>query len=288
MLPPGLVGLDRPEGVEEVAEFAGKAQPADFIPECVGYLSGNLLIHAVFLAAGKGRIQRVDPEQAYEFGALRVVAEQNSADAFIGFAVACEPSHRVAGGRERHRMVHRNAAMAGAQSDQAAECRGKADRAVGVGAERKIAQAARDGRRRSGRGSAGDAVARPRIHRMGEMRVHPDHRIGQFLGLGLADKPGPRIKQRLHDRRRDGLVAAFSELGRIAAAGRVALDVENVLHAEGKARKRAVGGTFDGNLGVVEKSVQRVFRAEHRPTPSSEWRTSVSARKISTTGRIYH
>ena len=37
--------------------------------------------------------------------------------------------------------------MAGAQADQAAECRGKADRAVGVGAERKIAQAARDGRR---------------------------------------------------------------------------------------------------------------------------------------------
>ena len=64
MLPPGLVGLDRPEGVEEVAKFAGKAQPGDFIPECVGYLSGHLLIHALFLAAGKGRIQRVDPEQA--------------------------------------------------------------------------------------------------------------------------------------------------------------------------------------------------------------------------------
>ncbi len=195
---------------------------------------------------------------------MAIRPQQDVPDRFVECGVAGEPAERVEARRQRHGVVERDSILRGPEADQAAETGRRADGTVGIGSDRDVGEPACDGCRGPGRGAAGDAVRRLRVHRAGEMGVDTDHRVGEFLGLGLADEPGAGIEQLAHCACGSGRRCGLAFPGRIAAAGRITGHVEDVLYGEGRARKWPVFRVRDSNIGIVEKSVERIARGNHR------------------------
>ena len=192
-----------------------------------------------------------------------ILSEKNIAYSGIGRGIPGEPAEGVEGGGERHGAGERDAVLRRAQPDQAAEGCGDAHRAAGVGTGGNVGKTPGDCSDRAGRGTAGHAAGRGRIDRMRKMHVLAKHRESQFLCLGLAGESRAGVEKLLH---RGGCRRRRTCLGehvRVAASGDVACNVENVLHAERKARQRAGSRMRNGDVRPVEEGVQRVTRALH-------------------------
>ena len=128
-------------------------------------------------------------------------------------------------------------AMRRADAVEAAEARRHAHRAAGVGAERGVAEARGDrGGRARGR-AARHAAGRADVLRRAVEGVLAQDAERDLVGDGLADQRGAGVEQRLH---RPGMLRRDRPAGRpvvVAAAGRHARHVEQVLGGEGEARR---------------------------------------------------
>ena len=128
-----------------------------------------------------------------------------------------------------------DAAVRRADAVEAAEARRHAHRAAGVGAERGVAEARGHRGGRARRRAAGHAAGRARVHRRAVEGVLAQDAERDLVGDGLADQRGAGVEQRLH---RPGMPRRHRPAGRpvvVAAAGRHAGHVEQVLGGEGEA-----------------------------------------------------
>ena len=179
--------------------------------------------------------------------------------------VAGEQADRVVARREADDAVQRDAAMAGTPAEQAAEARGNAHRAAGVGAQAKIGEARRDGDGGTARRAAGQAIGRARICRRAVMFVLAFQAEGQFVGDRLADQGRAGAQQAIDGRRRLRRRLLPAGPMRVAAAGHVSGDVQKVLGDEGEAierarsqRRQACPGTGNEGAVVVHFSALRI------------------------------
>src|SRR5471032_1988811 len=134
---------------------------------------------------------------------------------------------------------------------------GRADRAAGVGAERKIAQSVRYRRRRPRARAASHAIRRSAIARCTEVRILAGHREREFLRTGFSREGGAGCEQGVDNRRVRRLDAGHGQHVRVAAAGRVTGHIEDVLYAERQARERAARGMGYWMIGVGYESAIR-------------------------------
>ena len=165
---------------------------------------------------------------------------------------------------------------------KAAEARGHAHRAAGVGAERGIADPGRDRRRRTRRGAARHPAGSADIDRRAVEGILAQDAERDLVRYGLADQGGAGIEQRLDS---PGILCGDRPTGRpvvIAAAGRRARHVEQVFGSEGQARKRPArlaldsrpraghertdfithAGSLFGRLGLVSLAAEEADLAE--------------------------
>src|SRR5438270_7905603 len=135
--------------------------------------------------------------------------------------------------------------MRRADAVEPAEARRHAYRAAGVGAERGVAEPARDRRRRARRRAARHMAGRARVHRRAVERVLPENAERHLVGDRLADQIGAGIEQSLHG---PG-VALRHRIGarpiRVAAARRMSGDIEQILRRKGQSGERAAGAALD-------------------------------------------
>ena len=85
--------------------------------------------------------------------------------------------------------------------------------------------------------------------------------------MGLADEASAGIEQRLDRRRRRGARLALLALQGMAAAGRIADDVEEVLHAHGEAGERPRRRMVDLDILVVDEGVDGILDESHAASP---------------------
>ena len=93
------------------------------------------LVFDRFLGAEDQSVDVRNADGAAQRPLVAVWPEQQLSHCLVDLDVAGEPADRVERRGERHDAVDGDAAMGGAQADQAAEARRGADRAAGVGAE---------------------------------------------------------------------------------------------------------------------------------------------------------
>src|ERR1700684_1750657 len=92
------------------------------------------------------------------------------------------------------------------------------------------------------------------------MHIFAVEAVGEFIRMSLADHPGARGKQAFDRRRRLSRRRMCCEPDRVAIAGAMTLDVENVLDREGQSVKGTISRTHKRDIGVAAKGVERVPR----------------------------
>ena len=190
---------------------------------------------------GVGEAERVDGDDEARGERRRYrLAQHHFRDTREGRRVAREPAGGVGARRLRQHSREIEPPVGGADAVEPAEARRHAHRAAGVGAERGVAEALRDGRGRAGGRAAGYAVGRRRVERRAIERVLAEDAERHLVGDRLADQRGAGVQQPLHG---PGVACGHRILPgpvRIAAARRVARDVEKVLDGERQAGQRTV------------------------------------------------
>ena len=189
------------------------------------------------------------------------LAEHDAGHARERLGVAREPARRVGAGRLRQHARDRQPAVGRADAVKAAEARGHAHRATGIRAERRVARPRRHRRGRAGRGPAGDTAGRARIERRPVKGVLAEDAEGHLVRDGLADQRGAGVEQGLD---RPGVARGDRVLAgpvRIAAARRMARDVEEVLGREGEVGERAARASGHAHLDAGHEGVEGVGAA---------------------------
>jgi peptidyl-prolyl cis-trans isomerase A (cyclophilin A) len=95
------------------------------------------------------------------------------------------------------------------------------------------------------------------------VRVLAVHRERQLVGDRLADEMRAGIEQALHGRRRGGLDPRHRQHEGLAAAGRVAGDVEQVLDGERQPRERPRRGVRDRRIGIRHEGAGGIAKHRH-------------------------
>ncbi len=173
------------------------------------------------------------------------LAQQHLRDARERGRVAREPPGGVGARRLPHHAGQIEPAVGRPDAVEAAEARRHAHRSAGVGAERGVAQPLGHRRGRARRGAAGHAVGRLRVERGAVEGILAEDAERDLVGDGLADQARAGVEQALHGpgvARRDGMRPAPV---RVAAAGRVAGHVEQILGRERQAGERAARSAGD-------------------------------------------
>ena len=169
--------------------------------------------------------------------------------------VAPERADLVERARERHDPVATDPAVGRLHPDHAAQRRGLADGAAGIGADRQRRVVGRHGRRRASAAAAGDAIERPRVdgRAVGGMLGRRAHR--ELVHVGLAEDHRARRPQPLGDVR---VVRRHVPLEDPRARGALAAGHrDEVLERHGDAQQRtepvervSVVGPGGGQAGV--------------------------------------
>ena len=211
------------------------------------------------------RRARAMDERAGEHAAMRVGAKQDLRRPLRRSRYPWRTSRTCRGGRQRHGAVERDAAMRGAQTDQPAEARRRADRAAGVGSDGDVGEPAGDRGRRSRRRAAGDPVRSARDLPAAEKCAFwpiSEKASSSVWVLPANRAPASSSVCTAACCRLAG--AAFASLRGIAAAGDVAGDVENVLDAERQARQRPGLRIGNRHFRQIQEGVEGVAGAGHR------------------------
>ncbi len=144
------------------------------------------------------------------------------------------------------------------QPDDPAQCRRAADRAAGVGAERRRDEPGRDRRSRPARRAAGEMVAVPRVARRRPGQVEARAAMGELMGGELAGQNRAGVVELAHRCRiggRHGADTGFGMPGGADAGGRI-----DVLEAERNAVHRpAIAAGRDlplGGASLVEGAIK--------------------------------
>ena len=132
------------------------------------------------------------------------------------------------------------------EAEQPATACGHPNRAAGVGAEREIHQSRGHCRGRAGGRAAGNAVRTGQVQWRAVMRVHAFEAEGELVGDGLAGEFRTRREELLHGRRRSRRGRMRPQPVRIAAAGDVARDIDQVLDRKVEAAQPARAGRLQG------------------------------------------
>ncbi len=164
--------------------------------------------------------------------------------------------------------------MRRADAVEAAEAGRDPHRAAGVGAERGIAQPGGDRRGRARGRAARHPARRTNVDRRAVKRVLADDAERNLVGDGLADQGCPGIEQPLHRPgmpRRDRVV--FRPVG-IAAPGRMAGDIEQILSRKGEPGKRPARPAVDVDARTGNESVDVIV-----------WHEDLGTRRERSTGK---
>ena len=163
--------------------------------------------------------------------------------------VARQRARLVERGGEGDHAVARDGAVGRLEPDDAAQRRGLADRAAGVGAERPRREARGDRGGAAARGAARHALAIPGVERRAERRVlgRGAHRELVLVGLPEQRRAGVR-EARDHGRRVGRAVALEDARARLA---RDALGAEEVLDGERHAAERRVAAPGAGGRSAT-------------------------------------
>lgn|GEM_PF-3122367 len=165
------------------------------------------------------------------------------------------------GEREHARPAH--PPPRGLQAGEAVHRGRKTDRAAGVGAQRRKAQARRGRHARAGRRDAGPVGGVPGIDRRGDRRVVDA--VGALGHLQLAQDDRAGALQARHDRRI--LRRHMAAVDRHAGGRRDALGIAQILDRDRHAVQRAARGAR-GGLGVETRRVgQRTVSGQCREAP---------------------
>ncbi len=133
-------------------------------------------------------------------GRDRRFAGEHRVDRRAARDAARDRSDRVERRRQRICPVARHARRGGLEADEAAERRGNADRAAGVGGERRMRHAFGDRHRRARRRTARDASGRAvvRSERRAVVGIEADAGERELGHVGAADEDGARGAQPCH------------------------------------------------------------------------------------------
>ena len=220
---PQIMQLQRPEGVEPLVHTVRvkrhvlcRAKPDCGRQQRVG-------------DSAHGHIERVAGEQKSRFPKSSDRAEIALADAAQGHGIAGKPAHRIEARRHCHHAGGRDAPVAGADAVETAKACRHANRTAGIGAERKVAKARRNGGCRAARRPARHVLRRLRIDRSAEMGIDPEHAAGDFVGMRLADEPGAGEQWHQHRGRGSDRRFCVPQAIRIAPGAARPGDVEQVL-----------------------------------------------------------
>ena len=202
---------------------------------------------------------------------LSAVLQQHTADRLEDAGIAREPAGDVEARPERHRAPRATPAPRSGASEDAAVAGGDAHRAAAVGADREVDELARHRRGRSVRRAAGDAARRVDVDRRAVVHVLAGQAVAELVAVRAPDHVGPGGQQALHRLRRARRRRVGGEPVRVAEAGAVALDVEQVLDREGEARERPLARACRAPRGCGGRR-----RRVDRRAGSSRWLSSSS------------
>ncbi len=159
--------------------------------------------------------------------------------------------------------------MRGPQTEQIAMTRRHSDRSAGIGAERKIHQSVADRGSGAGRRPAGVAIRRGTVDRSAEVRIAADDRKREFLGVRLAGKTGPGVKQLLNRSGMSFPPTHQRQHHRIADAGRVAGHVEDILDRKTERRQRTRWRGFHRRRRIRHECPGQIAFLVHQPARST-------------------
>ena len=130
----------------------------------------------------------------------------------------------------------RHPAITRLEADDAAQARGLANRAAGIGAQAKRSFTGRHRRRRAAAGAAGDAFEVPRIASHLKRAILGRRTHGEFVHVRFAKQDGIRLLEAGDD---VGVVGRYKALEHFAAAGRrLSGDAQHILEGDRQPRER--------------------------------------------------
>ena len=99
------------------------------------------------------------------------------------------------------------------------------------------------------------------------MRVLAVEREGELVRMGLADEAGAGLEQVLHDRRGLRLDAGLRQHERRAGPGRIALDVEEILHRQSQPGEGPGDGMLHRRVGIRDETAERIVESHLASDP---------------------